>query len=196
MKNLLLGSLVLLMFSASIILFNISCNKESDAQPNSNSSNCMGPQPKFQYKANGKLYICDPVFDKRIGWTQANNTFFTGYTPSLSSSAVGSTELSGGLTTSSGKEVFINLFLSINSTPSVGTYNENNISSDCRFEEFDNYSYSSSTHTITFTRVSNGTADGTFSGTVKTSSFAGQPNPNKTVTITEGVFTNIPTFQY
>jgi hypothetical protein len=32
MKKLLLGSLVLLLFSASIIIFNISCNKESDAQ--------------------------------------------------------------------------------------------------------------------------------------------------------------------
>jgi hypothetical protein len=42
MKKLLLGSLVLLMFSSSIILFNISCNKDSDAQPNSNSSNCYG----------------------------------------------------------------------------------------------------------------------------------------------------------
>jgi Tol biopolymer transport system component len=38
MKKLLLGSIVLLMFSASIILFNISCNKESDAQSNSSSS--------------------------------------------------------------------------------------------------------------------------------------------------------------
>jgi hypothetical protein len=38
MKKLLLGSLVLLLFSASIVLFNISCNKDSDAQPQ--QSNC------------------------------------------------------------------------------------------------------------------------------------------------------------
>ena len=38
MKKLLLGSLVLLLFSASITLFNISCNKDSDAQPS--QSNC------------------------------------------------------------------------------------------------------------------------------------------------------------
>lgn len=38
MKKLLLGSLVLLMFTSSIVVFNISCNKELDAQPN--QSNC------------------------------------------------------------------------------------------------------------------------------------------------------------
>ena len=38
MKKLLLGSLVLLIFSASITLFNISCKKESNAQPS--QSNC------------------------------------------------------------------------------------------------------------------------------------------------------------
>ena len=190
MKKLLLGSLVLLMFSASIVVFNISCNKESDAQPQSQTF-CMGPQPKFQFKANGKLYVCDPAFDKRIGWVMANSSIREYYSPDLFSSSQG-TELGGGLVTSSGKRVFINLFLSNTSTPSVGTYNENSIQSDSRFEEFDNNSYNSSTHTITFTRVSNGTADGTFSGTVRTTN----TNPIKTVTITDGVFSNVPTFQY
>jgi hypothetical protein len=193
MKKILLGSLVLLTFSASIILFNISCNKESDAQPNSNSSNCIGPQPKFQFKANGKLYVCDAVFDKRIGWSGNFNDLNEGGVPCLR----GSTrfELSGGLySPTSGESTYINLFLS-NTNPTVGTYNENNIGSDCNFD-FDNYIYTSSTHTITFTRVSNETADGTFSGVVKTVSFGGQPNPNMTVTITDGVFSNIPIFKF
>jgi hypothetical protein len=191
MKKLLLGSLVLLIFSASIVLFNISCNKDSDAQQQ-NQTNCMGPQPKFQFRANGKLYICDPVFDKRIGWVQANNfDWIEGYTPSLSSDE-DNTLLSGGFSTVSGADNYINLALSITSTPTVGTYNENNIESDCRFEDFDNTGYYRSTHTIKFTRVSNGTADGTFSGTVRTT----DTNPVKTVTITDGVFSNIPIFNY
>lgn len=195
MKKLLLGSLVLLMFSASIVLFNISCNKESDAQPQSQTF-CMGPQPKFQFKANGKLYICDPVFDKRIGWTKANNYEGTdatdGYTPDLHIGRDGSV-IGGGYTSASFADTYINLALKITSTPTTGIpYNENDIESDCRFEDFDNNNsfYNRSTHTITFTRVSNGTADGTFSGTVRTTN----TNPIKTVTITDGAFSNIPIF--
>ena len=194
MKKLILGSLVLLMFSASIVLFNISCNKDSDAQQQ-NQTNCMGPQPKFQFRANGKLYVGDPVFDKRIGWTKVNNYEGTnsgdGYTPELS---IGSdvTLLSGGYTSASFADNYVNLALSTTSTPTVGTYTENNIISDCRFEDFDNTGYTRSTHTIKFTRVSNGTADGTFSGTVRTVN----TTPVKSVTISEGVFSNIPIFNY
>jgi hypothetical protein len=190
-KQLLIVSGVMFIFSISFTVFNLSCNKPADAQPQSQTF-CMGPQPKFQFKANGKLYVCDPVFDKRIGWVMTNGSEFEGYTPGLFIGNDGS-ELGGGLITTSGEETYINLFLSTTSIPSPGTYNENNIGSDSNFD-FDNCSYTGSTHTITFTRVSNGTADGTFSGTVKTGSFSCQTTP-KTVTITEGVFSNVPIFQ-
>jgi hypothetical protein len=192
-KKLLIASAVMLLFSISITIFNLSCNKPADAQPQS-QTNCMGPQPKFQFKANGKLYVCDPVFDKRIGWTMVNNYEGTGatdgYTPDLH---IGSdySILGGGYLSPSFVETYINLKLSTTSTPTVGTYNENNIESDCSFSEIDNNGfYNRSTHTITFTRVSNGTVDGTFSGTVRTTN----TTPVKTVTITEGVFSNIPIF--
>ncbi len=180
-----------MIFSASIIIFNISCNKDSDAQPNSNSSNCIGPQPKFQFKANGKLYVCDAIFDNRIGWVGNYLPYQNeGGLPSFSISQynnVTNSELSGGVLTSSGSN-FINLYMTL-ADASVGTYySEPNSGADCTIE---NVQYWGSTHSITFTRVSNGTADGTFSGTL-----IKKDSPNVTISLTEGVFSNIPIFKY
>ena len=190
MKKILLGSLVLLMFSASIVLFNISCNKDSDAQPNPTSSNCIGPQPKFQFKANGKLYVCDAVFDKRLGWV-ANRAPFV-YNENIPFLDVYDSEsiLSGSVYSSSTNSSLTTINLAINTTnPSVGTFNETNVYGECNFD-FDDYTYTVHSHTITFTRVSDGTADGKFSGVTKVAS-----NPNQSVSITDGVFSNIPIVQ-
>ena len=193
-KKLLLQSLLLLII--------YSCSTPSTSTPStpSTTNSCIGPQPKFQFKANGTLYVCDAVFDNRLGWV-GNHTPYRneGQVPNLhyasNSSYSGGTTitthyyvLQGGVSTSS-SETYINLNIQTNTLPLVSVpYNETNIFSDCVFN-LGGGGYTTSTHSITFTRISNGTADGSFSGTVKSSS-----TPSNTVNITDGVFSNIPVF--
>jgi len=180
-KNLLLGSLLLCLFSTAIIIFQLSCSQQAPAQ----TSSCIGAQPKFQFKANGNLYVCDAVFDSRLGWV---GNFQSRYNvaPNLEG-ITGIYSLSGAVRNSSGLTSLIFMFSSTN-PPSFGTYNGS--SSDCCFSFDSVNTYNRGSQIINFTRISNGTADGTFSGTVQ----KGMPTPTQTINITEGVFSNIPVF--
>jgi hypothetical protein len=186
MKKILLGSLVLMIFSASIIIFNISCNKDSDAQPNSNSSNCIGPQPKAQLIANGKPYNGDYKFDHRLGWVYKeggtyvylnNNTMIFKFASASPYSSM--------------KLTFQNI-----SNPVIGTtYTYLVQQGTCYFNELSNSGYTEDGGSINliFTRISNGTADGKLSGAISYKRLNTGTSPaNITFAITDGIFSNIP----
>ena len=190
-KNLLLGSIVLTLFSISVLIFQFSCSQQAPAQIS--GTNCIGPQPKFQFKANGVLYVCDALYDSRVGWY--GNLFGQlqeggGNLPRIIN---GDTIiLSGALKTTSSNSTYtyIGLFIPNATLLSTGAiYTSTNVYTDCNFSfSYGNgYMYNKSNHTVTFTRVSNGTADGTFSGAVWPTSA-----PSQVVTITDGVFSNLP----
>jgi len=188
-KNLLLGSIILFLFSAAIIIFQISCSQQAPAQ--TSTSNCIGPQPKFQFKANGVLYNCDAVFDTRFGWKAKSYKDLFGELPSITLSPNDTRpnfELSGNASTTVNDIMHFNFINYSTPSPIALTYNSISGGADCKFPN-DNNIYGNSNHSITFTRVSNGTADGSFSGTVWTTSASSQ-----IVTITDGVFSNIPVF--
>ena len=187
-RNLLLASASLTIFSLSIILFQISCKKEATAQNSTN--NCLGLQPKLQFKANGSLYVCDALFDNRVGW-------YGNYTDQLHGEGGGElpavyvnsseSSITGGRSISTTSSTYINLYIQSLSSPTTNTpYTSTNIHSDCSIPMSSTIN-DRSTHTITFTRVSGGTADGTFSGTVWPTSA-----PSQIVSITDGVFLNLP----
>ena len=164
-----------LFYSAVVItaLLTTSCTPTTPVTPSTNNV-VIGPQPKFQFKANGTLYILDAVFDNRIGWT--------GYPyldnvdePGFSLSAV-----PGGQTS-------IDVSFPSPNNINVGTYNNPNLIG-VQTPDFINITSSTNgTFNLIITRVSNGTADGTFFGTVWPAS-----NPTNIVNITEGTFSNIP----
>jgi hypothetical protein len=181
MKNLLLGSLVLLMFSSSIILFNISCNKESDAQPS--TSNCVGPQPKVQFNANGKTYNGDYKFDQRLGWTTNE---FESTTIQLSNNLMEFYIWSSNYYSRLGLK-----FPNVSNLTAGTTYTYLAQPGNSYFDNTTGSSEKGGTISVTFTRVSGGTADGTFSGAISYTA----PS-NQTVTITNGTFSNIPIFSY
>lgn len=179
MKKLLLASLVLMIFSTSIVVFNISCNKESDAQPQI-PSNCVGPQPTLRFKGNGVLYECKGVNDSRVGWA--------GY-PFWSSSIL----------------IFDNYGFSIfPTTPNkVGGFVKIASLSAGTFTNTDNvfnfpdlkYRWELNPGSLVFiiTSKNNGYASGTFSGKLPAGNSANAMGPE--MKITEGVFTNIPFFE-
>ena len=176
MKQVLLGSVILTFFAISITLFQLSCSKSSEAQ--TQTSNCIGTQPKMQFKWNNNLSNCDAVFDAKLGWKTSptingkNNNF-----------TLMSWEGYGYLSTSVAS---LNLYFPNGQQPVVGSYTVTNGFCDCFIN---NTQYSKGTYTIVITSVANGYANGTFYGSVSTTS------GSSTVTLTEGVFTNIPIVQ-
>ena len=172
MKRILLGSIVLIVFSLSIIIFQISCSKSSDAQ---NPTNCIGSQPKMQFKWNGTIYNSDAVFDIRIGWATYP------YIKFISSGA-------GNILSSSNGQsnVFLQLYFPSSQNLAAGSYPVTNGNCACIIN---GTSYTTGTFTIVINIVANGYAEGTFSGSVSTS------NGSSTLTITEGVFSNVPIVQ-
>jgi hypothetical protein len=182
MKKLLLGSLVLLMFSASIVVFNISCNKESDAQQTSN--NCIGPQPKVQFNANGKTYNGDYKFDQRLGW-------FIDFDETPSSIMIFNNSMQFTVVTSNVYSQMRFTFPNITEPTAGTTYTYLVKPGTCYFDNTNGSSENGGTISLTFTRVSGGTADGTFSGAISYTSPL-----NQTITITNGAFSNIPVFNY
>lgn len=166
-----------------------SCTPSTPVTPSTNNV-VIGPQPKFQFKANGTLYICDALFDSRIGWY--GNWYQQlkeggGQVPAVYTYN-GQNELSGGLETGPlNSSTYLNLQIP-SATITVGSFTSNNMSIvDCGFAAYPTTgNWKSNSHTIIFSRISNGTADGTFSATL--TSTVG----NTTVNITEGSFSNIP----
>jgi hypothetical protein len=150
-----------------------SCEPTTPEPPTPNNV-VIGPQPKFQYKANGALIIADAVYDPRVGYVN-----YPAITKSYRYASIYEFSSFGGeeivpLTTRLYFGISANVltqttYACTNSDSSIGGIN-----------------YDGENMTITFTRVSNGYADGTFSGTISRTS------PASTVTITEGKFSNVP----
>ncbi|MFN5334566.1 MAG: hypothetical protein ACK5BV_05205 [Bacteroidota bacterium] len=190
MKKVLLGSLVLLMFSASIVLFNISCNKESDAQPQS-QSNCVGPQPTLRFKGNGVLYECKGINDSRVGWAgypfwSKENSFQT-YDLSFSNYDDDYNVFANFPNTANKVGGFVTI-----KSLSIGTYtNSDNV---FVFPDL-NYRWELNPGSLVFiiTSKNNGYASGTFSGKFPAGNSANATGPE--MNITEGVFTNIPVYE-
>ena len=187
MKKIFLAVVVLI----SLSLF--SCTPSTPVTPSTNNV-VIGPQPKFQFKANGTLYICDALFDSRIGWygnyyqqlQQDGGGVCPGFYPYDN---VGDSYLGGGCSTDMNGDAFVCLGITTSSITN-GTFSTTNLSAaDCHFAAFPITSpayWIATQQTIVITRVSNGTADGTFSANL-TSSVG-----NSSVNITEGTFSNIP----
>lgn len=179
MKNKITTISLLCIFILYLLFIQTSCKKESTNQ-NNVTSNCIGPQPKMQFKANRVLYSCDAIFDSRLGW--ADNIPTIGY--DASSGGLGG--LSGSFNPTSnfpnGGGIDIIFRRPIPPPLTVGTYNSLDQlpgGTDGSFGNCGNF-------TINISRVSNGTADGTFYGTVWESA-----TPNQVITISEGVFSNV-----
>jgi hypothetical protein len=182
-KNLLLASASLTIFSFSIILFQISCKKEATAQ--GTNTNCVGPQPKLQFKANGTLCQYNGVFNEKIGWIatpyiskQVNPTFSGAIYGLLTFYDLGDAE---GTTypaylNNTGGWIY---FPSTTQQLGVDSY---------QCTEFDaranGLRVQSGGITINITSFQNNYATGTLSGNLNTA--------NGVVTITDGTFSNLP----
>jgi hypothetical protein len=196
MKKLLLGSLVLLMFSASIILFNISCNKESDAQQ---TTNCIGPQPILQFKGNGVLYECKGINDARVGWV--------GYPKIWKSFSSGKTFYNISFSNYKTQGDFDNWTYNYPATantvsgwiafetPTFGISTYTNTDDAIGFDNLDyGYELNKGRLIFTITSMRNGLVSGTFSGILPATA-TGNYNRGPLMNITEGVFANIPVFE-
>lgn len=184
MKRLFLASALLTFFSFSVILFQVSCQKDASAQ---DRTNCLGAQPTFKFKVNGTLYDCSALFDSRVGWygntsSSSVTNLIEGELPHISKESTAYTFSGGNVS------AHLNFISFSTAAPAVGTISVTNGSSDCSIPSFT--LCTKATYTITFTRVSNGTADGTFSGTTWNPA-----TPGNVATITEGTFSNIMVIQ-
>ena len=191
MKKIILSSLALLLFSISIIIFEISCNKSANSQ--SQSSSTTPAQPKLQFYANGVLYNMDAVWDSRIGWINYPQFYKDYYAGSGGSgyyySLQGSTYNNN--TALVHPNNYINLGITNNSSIAVGTFNLSSPANiDCSFGTSPNLgvNYSSGNYSITITAVSGNEVTGTFSGTINTYPVTTPLN------ITQGTFSNLPIF--
>jgi hypothetical protein len=154
--------------------FFYSCETTTPEPPTSNNV-LIGPQPKFEYKANGVLINLDAVYDARIGYLAFPSIFRTGSNSYYFSS--GGNEYAYGVSQPNALNFFILTNVITQTTYSC-------TGSDSKFGGLSHYS---GNQTVTITRVNNGYADGTFSGTIIRTNA-----PVSTVTITEGKFSNLP----
>lgn len=167
MKKLLLASAVLLTFSLSLVIFNLSCNRPAEAQQTNNY--CLGPQPKLQFKLNGVVQNCDAVFSPLVGWDKCPLLEGAGTTWSLFGFSGRTLSGDGGFE------------LKLSGSPSIKTY----LDSRPRVRDYNTF-YEVGNYTVTITSISNNRASGTFSGQVRNLS------GSATAQITEGVFTDVP----
>ena len=159
-----------------------SCSKDGGS---STSSTTQPPQPKLQCYENGVLCIYDAVWDNRIGWIDY---------PNLNNSYTNQTDKSHPYDLFAYHPTFsndtsvkhINFYFPNNNPLTVGSVNIT--LNDCWFQH---NSFPKGSGVITITRLSNGTADGTFSGSFN--SYSGSP---ATLNITQGQFSNIPVITY
>ena len=175
MKKLLMGSIALTLFSISIIIFQISCKKEANAQNSTN--NCIGAQPKIEFKGNGILYTNNARFDNRIGWYNYACIDTANSNPSNTLD-----ELRTGPLNSTSS--FMDLFFPNSTNIASGTYTSTNQAIDC---VINGIRYYTGSYTININIQSDGTADGTFSGTLYQ-----QNNQGSNIVLTDGVFSSIP----
>ena len=204
-KKLLLASAALIIFSLSIILFQISCRKPATAQ--SPTPSCIGPQPKLQFKANGTLYVCNAVSDSRLGWVGFPR-FYKNIGPSGSNInsfnlnfcntkrlEKSEDDIGSWVVNFPSTQNTVNAWISFGNnltSLSVGSYSNNDMGID--FINL-NYHYEVNSRSLIFiiNSINNGMASGSFSGSLP----AGNGLPNSTndgplMTITEGVFSDLP----
>jgi hypothetical protein len=166
----------LLVIALFCLPFLYSCEPTTPEPPTPNNV-VIGPQPKFQYKANGALIIADAVYDARVGYISYPAMIkYNGSNSYEFGSSNG--ETTGSLTNSLIFGIPANV---ITQTTYSITGSDSKIGG---------LSYYSANVTMTITRVSNGYADGTFNGTLS------RTNPGSTVTLTEGKFSNVPIINY
>ena len=188
MKKLLLASFILIFFAMSVTLIQLSCSKPVTAQ--NTTTNCVGPQPKFQFKVNNSLYVCDAIFDNRMGWIANHpistpSSFGLEMLPSVYAGNPSTKKLYATFYKSNTDYAFLSFTFNHSSTLTTGIINTTNGNCEVYFPN-NIGKLTKCNYTINFTRVSNGTADGTFSGTVW------DPlTPSNTVAISAGEFSNI-----
>ena len=197
MKKLYLESLVLLVLSASIILFNMSCNKESDVQT---PANCNEPAATFKYRWNGTLYEMNGSLTQNaregslIRKEQTYDNINTSNNPFDFMNGDELTNTSYLYSIHATKNNFygdeggpiLEIELRTTSLTAPKTFTSDN--NEIKMVYFCHPEYSEGQQfTVTFTKIANGYADGSFSGIVKYNDNGQQ----KTVQITDGEFKNV-----
>ena len=195
MKKLLLGSLVLLMFSLSLILFNISCKKETNAQT---TTNCNEPAATFKYKWNGVLYEMNGSLTQNaregslIRKEQTYDNINTSNNPFdyMNGDEITNTKYLYSIHATKnnfygdegGPILEIELRTTSLTAPKIFTSANNEI----KWVYFCHPEYAKAQQfTVNFTKIANGYADGSFSGIVQDIDNGSQ------IQITEGEFKNV-----
>ncbi len=196
-KKLLLASAVLLTFSASLILFNLSCNKPADAQT---PTNCNEPAATFKYKWNGTLYEMNGSLTQNaregslIRKEQTYDNINTSNNPFdlMNGDELTNTKYLYSIHATKnnyygdegGPILEIELRTTSLTAPKTFTSANNEIKwvYFCHPEHADGQQF-----TVNFTKIANGYADGSFSGIVKYYN----NGVEKTIQITEGEFKNV-----
>jgi hypothetical protein len=195
LKKLILGSLVLIMFSASIVVFNISCNKETDAQT---SSNCNEPAATFKYKWNGILYEMNGSLTQNaregslIRKEQTTNNGATNPFDNANGDPLTNTKyLYSILATKNnyyGDEGGPILEIELRTTSLTAPKTFTSANNEIKWVYFNHPEEAAGEQfTVNFIKIANGYADGSFSGVVKYN------NNGQLITIqvTEGEFKNV-----
>jgi hypothetical protein len=164
----------------------MACKKSSDTNNNTNN---QAPQPKFQFTANGNVYTWNAV---DIGGVWTN--FPTIHKNTGSNNGTPTTNYSLQTNNSNGQQGY-SLILSLCSCTSIspGTYpTAGGKDSDSYFNGV-GYSLTSANsantnYTVTISSITNGLANGTFSGVLQPRTAGAGP----TLNITNGSFSNIP----
>jgi hypothetical protein len=182
-----------------------SCTPDTPVPPTYNTAIC--PQPTLQFKGNGTLYVCNAVADSRLGWVgfpriikytdihPFNGTITTGYgiifcnkkDIELKYSESGAflanypiTQNTVSATWGIGQNI---------SNLTTGTFQIKDVAMNFINLGY-HYEFNPNVITFTITNVNNGLASGNFSGVIPGGS--SQINNGPQMTITEGIFSNIP----
>jgi hypothetical protein len=167
------------LFVLGIVILLSACSTENPTNPNPTITNCIGPQPKFQYKVNGNLRVKNAMFDPRLGWRYdvSDDAQFDPPPRLVKKTAINNTQSTLYCWVSN--DVLELKFTNI--INDSGTYSNNHWGEfiDSSISIVGNYN-----HTVKITRYSNGTVDGNFTATITDGTI--------TANITEGQFSNIP----
>ena len=189
----------------SVILFQVGCTKDNSSSNNNNNTNsCIGPQPKLQFKSNGVLYNLDALFNSKLGWinspviTKIPITPYPGGPTYKYRCRLQAGNDKGDLNylpnTNMPSDAFFLIDFSYNN-PKLLAGNYKNDAGDMFCTGTNNCAECNTfnnTITININTITNGYASGTFSGNIPAGS---SPCKNESMTITDGVFSNIPVFE-
>jgi hypothetical protein len=185
-----------------------SCTPDTPDTPVPPTNNSViGPQPTFQFKGNGTLYVCNAVADSRLGWVgfprivkQVNKNPINGSITSnydiiicnkkdipTKYSQEGAFLANYPITQNTVAGTFV--FGSNISNLTTGTFQIIDMGIDFINLGY-HYEFNPNVITLTITNVNNGLASGNFSGVIPGGS--SQINNGPQMTITEGIFSNVP----